>query len=147
MNFLRFRKLGVLLMLACACASPATGSALLARALMVGLHESPHRHSVSVVAEEGHLHLVFSHDARSEHDHAPLPPGESMRTSFSGGDHVFHLAVADTASSRRSPLDSLPPPVLLVALRPPLDAPDVLPPSPETLARGADQLRTVVLRL
>lgn len=139
------RKLAVLLMLA--CVQPATGAVLIAGARMFGPHESRQRHSVSVVVEEGHLHLVVSHDARAEHDHASVLPAECTRASFSEADHVFHLAGADNALSRRAPLQSMPPPALLAVSLHALGPHGVLLRPPGPRARGADHPRTVVLRL
>ena len=146
MKFLRTRKLFVLLMLACAGAQTATGSALLATALTLGLHGSHHAHSVAVVAAEGHLHLVLSHDAGAEHDHDAFPhPGVSL-TSFSEGDHVFDLEETATATPRRAGLDPAPP-LAMVVTTPAAPAPPwVVHSPPEPRARGVDH-RTVVLRL
>ena len=52
------RKLAAFGMLACIAAQPAVGSALVVSALTVGLQGNDHAHVVTVVSEDGHLHLV-----------------------------------------------------------------------------------------
>jgi len=142
----RIRKLAALVMLVSAVTQPAAGSALLASAAVLGLHRSSHAHSVSVVAEEGHLHLVLSHDdrARGDHDHAPSPSGPS----FAEPDHVFHMTGDDAASatSRRVALDPTPPLAIAVVLPSTPALAWSSRPSPETRARSSDLLRSVVLR-
>jgi hypothetical protein len=137
----------VLLMLACAVERPVAGSGLLAAAWTLALHG--HAHSLSVVAEEGHLHLVLAHDETAGHGHGGVPHRDDRTTSFSEGDHVFHLSGDDAASTapRRAAPDPSPPLAAMAALH--FDTAPVwlCRPSPEPRARASDHLKTVVLRL
>ena len=147
MKLSRMRRLAALLTLVCAATQPAAGSALLASALTLGLHGSPHAHSVSIVAEEGHLHLVLSHDEGAHRDR-----GRALNhygPSFAESDHVFHMTGEDAAgvSPRRAALDQTPPLSMVVALpSAPMPTWDGRP-SPELRVRSSDLLRTVALRL
>ena len=144
------RKLAALLMLACAAAQPAPASALHARALTLGLHARHHAHAVSVVSEDGHFHLVLSHAAqRDSGDHRGPARPDDPQASFSESDHVLHLAGDDPVNATARRGDASQPPLLAIAVAlPSVPAPlSVFRPSPEPRARGADQLRTVVLRL
>lgn len=144
MNFTR--KLGALLMLACAAVQPAAASAPLASALALALHRGDHAHSVAVVPEDGHLHIVLSHGQGDGHQDEGVSHSGHALTSYSA-DHVFHLAEADSATIRRAALDPAPPLAMAAAL-PLRPAPlVVVRPRPEPRARGADPLSTVVLRL
>lgn len=144
------RNLVVPLALACAGLQLAPESVLLASALTLGLHASDHAHAISLVAEEGHVHLVFSHDGRGDPDHGVAEHhGDPAATSTSERDHVFHLANDDganttsrragatTATAAATALAVLPAPALVWVPRR----------SPEPRARSSDLLRTVVLRL
>jgi hypothetical protein len=134
----------VLLMLACAAGQLVPG--LLTSALTLALHG--HAHSVSVVAEDGHLHLVLAHDGPGGHEHRGVPDRDDRTTSFSERDHVFELSGDDAASTRprRAAID--PPPLLAVTLAIHFDTPLwLLRPSPEPRARSSEHLKTVVLRL
>jgi hypothetical protein len=141
------RKLAALLMLASTATQPAAGSALLASTLTLWFHEEPHAHSVSVVAEEGHLHLVLSHDEGADGDHGGAPKHDAP--SCAARDHVFHMTDADAASAtpRRVALDPARP-IALAALLPSASPPPwASHSSPEPHARSSDLLRTAVLRL
>ncbi len=141
------RKLAALFLLASAATQPAAGSVLLASALTLWLHGSSHAHAVSVVAEEGHLHLVLSHDEGAERDHGHAPSHGGPW--FAGDDHVFHVTGddAEVATPRRAAPD--PAPALAMAVALPSAPTPARPsrPSPEPRARSSDLLRTVVLRL
>jgi hypothetical protein len=137
----------VLLVLACAGAQPAAGAALLASALTLWFHRAHHPHAVSVVAEDGHLHLVLSHGEGSSRDHGRVPQPDDSRSSFSEGDHVFRFGDAAGTAPRRAALDPAPPLAMVVATPPAPAARCVLRSPPEPRPRGVDFLRTVVLRL
>jgi hypothetical protein len=137
----------VLLALACAGAQLGAGSAVVAGVATLGRHGIGHEHSVSILAEDGHLHLVLSHVEPAEHDHEPAAHGDDPHSTCSNADHVFHLDSADNATLRRAMFDPAPALAVSVDVLPAL-APrqlSVLPPEPR--ARGVDHLRTVVLRL
>jgi len=141
------RKLVVPLALAWIGAQSAPGSALLASALTFGLQANGHAHSVSLVADEGHLHLVLSHDRRGGRDQGAAHDGD-LAISTTQGEHVLHLTGDDSASSpsRRAGVAPAPAATTLAVLTGP--APRwVLRPSPQPRARGSESLRTVFLRL
>lgn len=131
-------------MLAFTAPSPAFAAIPIASAIVLGMHESEHGHSVSVVGDDSHRHLVLTHDEKSdpgEHGH----PGEAL----SHGDHVVELAwdgVASAASRRSAP--DLPaaigPSLAFRAVPAPRSAPRRYA---EVRAPGFDPVRTVVLRL
>jgi hypothetical protein len=140
------RKLVVPLVLAWIGAQSAPGSALLASALTFGLQANAHAHSVSLVADEGRLHLVLSHDQRGGHDRAH---DGDLAISTSQGEHVLHLTGDDAASSpsRRVGLAPAPAATALAVLIGPAAPRWILRPSPRPRARGSESLRTVFLRL
>jgi len=141
------RKLVVPLALAWIGAQSAPGSALLASALTFGLEANGHAHSVSLVADEGHLHLVLSHDRRGGRDQGAAHDGD-LAISTTQGEHVLHLTGDDAASSpsRRAGVAPAPAARTLAVLTGP--APRwVLRPSTQPRARGSESLRTVFLRL
>lgn len=143
------RKLVVPLVLACAGTQVAPGAALRASALTLGLHESDHAHSVSLVAEEGHLHLVLSHDERGGQDPGGARHHGDPATSTSERDHVFKLTDDDAANTRPRRASFAPALAIATAVGV-LRAPTplwIVRSSPEPRARSSDFLRTVVLRL
>jgi len=148
-TFSLVRRLPVLLVLACVAAQPATRGALLATALTIATHGSHHAHSVSVVADEGHFDLVFSHHESGGHDHGDAPHGEDGTTSLDEGDHVLHLSGDDAAGagSRRAGLDPAPPLAMAIAIRFAVVPVSHLRAPPQARARSSDHLKTVVLRL
>jgi hypothetical protein len=116
----------------------ATRSALLASALPLALHGQGHSHSASLVFEHGHVDLVLSHSRSDDHHQEPS----------SDGDHVFHVASADTAGAHRSCCDVHSP--LAVAIDLPFQSrPSAIAFAPvaESHSRSADHLRSVVLLL
>jgi hypothetical protein len=141
------RKLTVLLALACAGTQIAAGSALLMSTLALGFHASDHRHSVSLVADEGHLHLVLSHDERGGQDPGGAWHHGDPTTSVSKGDHVVHLEDNDGVNTIRRADLAVPAAAPAVAMLPALSPRSVPHRSPEPRARSSDLLRTVVLRL
>jgi hypothetical protein len=141
------RKLVVPLVLAWIGAQSAPGSALLASALTFGLEANGHAHSVSLVADEGHLHLVLSHDPRGGREQGAEHDGD-LAISTAEGEHVLHLTGDDPASSpsRRAGFAPAPAATTLAVVTGP--APRwLLRPSPQPRARGSESLRTVFLRL
>ena len=143
------RKLVIPLVLACAGAQVAPGSALLARLLTLGIHRGDHAHAVALVADQGHLHLVLSHGERGGHAHGGAPKHDDRQTSPSETDHVFHVAGDDAANRtpRRADISPASPLAVAVSALPTPVPVWVLRPSPEPHARSSDPLRTVVLRL
>lgn len=143
------RRLVVLLALACAGAQSAAGSTLFSSALALGILGSHHAHSISVVAEQGHLHLVLSHADRDAHHPGPVSHHDDLQPVSSESDHVFEIGVDD--ATRTSPGRALLDPGAPIATI--VGAPFVAAQSavrrspPEPRARGVDDLRTVVLRL
>ena len=143
------RTLVLSLVLACAGAQLAPGSALLASLLTHGSQLGDHSHAVALVTDHGHHDLVLSHvesggralgDA-PEHEHRPAGP--------SGTDHVIHITGDDASNPppRRAANGAVATLAVAVAVLPapvPVWAPR---PSPEARAHGSDPLRTVVLRL
>jgi hypothetical protein len=144
---LGLRKIGALLVLACAGAQPAAGSSLAMRTLMLGLHGREHGHRVAVVAESGHLDLVLSHAGAAPHEHGGASHPAAHHPGDPDADHVFHLTDADDANARRASSESV------ASLAPALTMPylastgGTLQLAPQPRARGLEQLRTVVLRL
>ncbi len=134
------RVLAALLTFSCTVTQSATGSPLRTGALAFGLHD--HEHSVSILADRGHVDLVLSHD-ESGHDHdAPPPDGPRW---LSESDHVVHLASDDGEATLRR--GAVPPPTLSHAAPFPVPAvARIFLPAPEPRARGAHHLR-IVLRL
>jgi len=142
------RKAVVSLVLVCAVLQTAPGPALLASALILG-HGTDHDHAVSLVAEEGHVHLILSHEERADRDRAPAGHhGEPTRSS-SRSDHVFHLRDADATSTAPRPAGVLQAPAVVtaVAILPTPAAQWAPLPSLDPRSRSSDLLRTVVLRL
>jgi len=136
----------IALALACAGAQVAPGAALLASAL--ALHASDHAHSVSVVADEGHVHLVLSHDRRGHRDRASAGHHDERATATSERNHVFHFTDEDAAkTARRAGVAPALAAVTAVAVMPGPTPLWVLLPSLEPRARSSGSLRTVVLRL
>lgn len=136
-------------LLACVGAQILPGSALHASALTVGLHASGHAHSVALVAEEGHLHLVLSHDERGDQDQGGARHQSDRATSTSERDHVFELTADDAANTRlrRASYDPAPAIAMAVEVLPAHTPRWVLHHSLEPRTRSSDSLRTVVLRL
>jgi hypothetical protein len=137
----RKRRLGAILMLACALAQPAAASDALAGGLALALHGNADAHALMMVSDDGHLDLVLCHgddDCRGE-------PSEDA--SLSEGDHVVHLIDSNDAAARRLGLDPSPPLEVSVALPLARDPRVAACTRPEDCARVADSLRTVVLRL
>jgi hypothetical protein len=147
----RTRALGALLMLACAALQPAVGSAVLASALTLALHGSDHAHSLALVVDEGHLDLVLAHDGGGDHphDHDGAPHSGAPHASPVDDDHVFHVAVDEAAGASSRKLSADPAPLLAapVARPAPRAALSFYRAPEEPRARGAERIRTVVLRL
>lgn len=143
------RKLALPLTLVCAGTQLASGSALLASLLTLGLHDSDHAHSVSLVADEGHVHLVLSHEEQGTHHSRNTSHHGDPATTASERDHVFHLTDDDAASTTRHRPGFEPAPLLAapVAVFPASTPSWLLRASSEPRARSSDLLRTVVLRL
>jgi len=132
-------------MLACMVAPSATGSPLPIRVLAFGLHG--HAHSVSVLADAGHVDLVLSHDERHDHDHGALQHREDLPPSLAEGDHVVHLAGADAigAAPRRDAAPAVPPPAPWYAAPFPVPAvARILHPAAHPDGLGARHLCTVL---
>lgn len=143
------RGLVISLALACAGAQLAPGSALLAGLLTHAIHRGDHAHAVALVAEQGHLHRVLSHDDRGDHSHAGAPQHDGRPPSPSGTDHVFHITSEDAAGTSPRRADVWPAAMIAVEVAA-LAAPVPLwvpTPSPDPRAHSADSLRSVVLRL
>jgi hypothetical protein len=140
------RKAVASLALACAGLQVAPAPALLATVLMF-VHADGHGHTVSLVAAEGHAHVVLSH---GEHeDQAPATHHSGPISSSSESDHVFDLMDADatTTAPRRgsvSPAAAIATPLGILPLPAP---PWVRLSSPIPRSVSSDLLRTVVLRL
>jgi hypothetical protein len=100
----------VLVRLACACAQAISGAPLLVSALWLGLHPGDHAHSFALLADAGHVDLVLSHAGSEAHDHRGALHVEDPSGSFAQGDHVFHIAGGDGASTtaRRDGLAAMP---------------------------------------
>ncbi len=143
------RKLVLLVVLACAWAQVAPGGMLLASSLALGLHASDHAHSVALVADAGHLHLVLSHDEQTRQDAGGASHHGDRATSAPERDHVVHLTAGDDAATatRRAGLAPAPAVATAVAVLPAPTPMWVLRPSPQPRARSSDSLRTIVLRL
>jgi hypothetical protein len=143
------RRVVVALALVCAGAQIAPGTALFASALTLGLHASEHAHSVSLSADEGHVHLVLSHDQAGTEILADTHHRGDRALSTSGRDHVLHVSDdgAATAGPRRAGVAPAPPVATSLAV---LAAPSSLWVRSlllEPCARSSDRLRTVVLQL
>lgn len=139
----------VVVALACAAAQVAPGAALLSSALTLGLHASDHAHSVSLVADGGHVQLVLSHEERGHRDGAAGRHHDEQASSISETDHVFRLTDDGAASTATRRAGVAPAPAVATAV-PVLPAPSpqwVLRASLEPRARSSDSLGTVVLRL
>ncbi len=135
------RKWVALLMLALAAPSPAFAAIPIATAIIFELHASEHRHSVSVVGDDSHRHLVLTHDEKSD-------PGEHGE-ALSHADHVVELAwdgVASAASRRDAPDPpaAIGPELAFSAAPAPTSSPRRYAEIP---APPFDPVRTVVLRL
>jgi hypothetical protein len=144
------RKVSALSILACVAAQLATGSMPVASALMLVLHGSHHAHAVSLVSEDGHRHVVLSHEMdRSVYDHRGAVDTDGAAAVFSEGEHVFHFASADPADRATRRKGAAPAAVMVIAAASPFASAPAsgfrLP--PERLVSSADLLRTVVLRL
>ncbi len=134
-------------LLALVSALPTASFALLA--LTLGVIGQDHAHHVSVVTEEGHLHLVLGHDKGVDHHHAGSSHHDERSGSFSENDHVFDLTSGDAVSfaGRRAIFAPIPALALPAVLAPfPIARSHVRPP-PEPRARGADLVKITVLRL
>lgn len=146
MNRPRKRKLGALLIWVCAAMQPAAASASLAGALTMLLHGYDHAHAIAVVADDGHVDLVLSHEHEADASHR-APHSEDAFHPLSEGDHVLHMNDSDDATARRIGLDP----------SPALEIPAAVPPAPDPVVVGRaaphvriadnDSLGTVVLRL
>jgi hypothetical protein len=144
------RKVTALLMLASVATQPAAGSMLATGALLIVLHGSHHAHAISIVSEDGHRHLVLSHDtAGSFDDNRGAVDTDSPAPSFSESEHIFHFASDDPVNTAARRRDAAPAPVVAIAAAPPFASAPVagFRFSLEPRASGADHLRTVVLRL
>ena len=133
-----------------ACAAAVTsGSAPLVSVLTLGLHKGDHVHSVRLVAEEGHLHLILSHDEGADRDPQGAGHHGVPATSTSESDHVFHLTSDDAANTslRRAGFTPAPAAAAVVAVLPAPTLRCLLHPSREPLARSSDSPRSIVLRL
>jgi hypothetical protein len=141
------RKAVVPLVIACAGLQMAPGPALLTSALILW-HTTDHAHAVSLVAEEGHVDLVLSHEGRGDRDRAPAEHHGERAASTSGSDHVFHLRVDATRTAPRPAGVALAPALATAVAILPASAPQWIPiPSLDPRSRSSDSLRTVVLRL
>jgi hypothetical protein len=144
----RVARVALLLMLAGAGAQATAGTAFLASALTLGLHAHGHAHAVSIVREEGHLHLILGHVEGSGHGRETVPHHEDLPGSLSESEHVFHVT-GDGASASMTRRAALSPAAALAGpmVRQLSPARSVFRPAPEPRARGTDLLRPVVLRL
>lgn len=142
------RNLAVPFALACAAMQVVPGSAFLASALTLGFAASHHRHSVSLVAGEGHLHLVLSHEERADRHPEVAHHHGDPAVSASEGNHVFHLTDVEASNTtpRRTALAPAPIAIITVAWLPAPSRRSVGP-RPEPRARSSDFLRTIVLRI
>lgn len=138
------RKWVALLMLAFTAPSPAFAAIPVASAIVLGMHESEHGHSLLVVGDDDHRHLVLTHDEASD-------PGEQgdQGEALSHADHVVELAwdgVASAASRRDAPdfPAAIGPALTFAAAPAPASAPRRYT---AVLAPPFDPVRTVVLRL
>jgi hypothetical protein len=135
------RRLSALLMLVCAGAQVSPAAGFLASVLTLRL--SDHAHSVSVVSQGGHLHLVLAHPGGSPHRPEGAPHPGHLPGAFSEGEHVFHISgdEATTSASRRPSVSPI-----AVAL-PAAPARPVVPVAWAPRTRAIDPQRPVVLRL
>src|SRR5262245_32210279 len=151
------RTLILSLALACVGMQVAPGSAFLAGLLAHEIHGGDHTHAVALVADQGHLHVVLSHDQTSGEGHGDAPRHDDRPTSGAGKDHaspsrsekdhVFHVASADASNTPPRRSDLRPASAVAVAALPAL-APTWFPRVwPEPRAHDAVRLRTIVLRL
>ncbi len=136
-------------MLACAGAQPAFGSSLVVSALTFGIHASDHGHSVALRSDGDHLDIVVSHTERDAHEPGAAARGHAHPVGVSEGDHVVHVTASDLANTKFRRLLLEPTHALSSPVASPLAlTPKRVPPrAPDVHACGADQLRTVVLRL
>lgn len=145
------RKLVLPLVLACAWVQLLPPSPVLVSLLMLAIHRSDHAHTVSLVADEGHLHYVLSHGERGAHAHQGAPHHGDRATPSSEKDHTVHVAGGDahSATPRRVGHPSVSPSAVAVAfaLLPTSSATSLLRRSPEPHTRSSDTLRATVLRL
>jgi hypothetical protein len=118
---------------------------------MLAIQRSDHPHTVSLVADEGHLHYVLSHGERGAHAHPGAPHHGDRPTPSSEQDHSVHVAASDahSATPRRVGHPSGFPSALTLALAllPTSSATSLLRPSPDPHTRSSDTLRASVLRL
>lgn len=139
------RTLAALVVLAWGGGQPAAALAVVADALISGLHE--HAHRVALLSDAGHLDLVLSHGEGAAHRHAGAAHDHDCPVALSESDHVVHVA-ADAAASATPRRLCDAPPSLVVAALPVAPAPAwVLRPASEPRACVEARLRTVVLRL
>jgi hypothetical protein len=135
------RRWVALLLLAFTTPSPAFAAIPIASAIALGLHEGEHVHSLLVIGEDSHRHLVLVHDDECQFS--------EEREALSHPDHVVELGcsgVASAASRRAAPdLPAAIDPSLAFRLAPaPMSAPRRYT---EVPAPPFDPVRTVVLRL
>lgn len=135
------RRWVALLLLAFTAPSPAFAAIPIASAIVLGLHEGEHGHSLLVVGDDSHRHLVLAHDDECQFS--------EEREAFSHPDHVVELAwegVGSAASRRATPELSaaIAPSPAFRAAPAPASAPRR---HAEVRALGFDPVRTVVLRL
>lgn len=140
------RRFKIALMLAAAVVQAAAASAPLAGAWLVLLDGASHHHHVQVVPQQGHVHVVLSH----EHEHATKAAAwraALAHAAYSQSDHVLELDDGDRVSASRVRVDPTPPLAfaLDVSLLSRLRVTPHRPPEPPP--GGAALARTVVLRL
>jgi hypothetical protein len=126
----------------------APGQTLLAGVLLLE-HATDHAHTVSLVPEEGHVHLVLSHERPGDEDRAPAEHHNATTQSASEGDHVVHIGDLRATSTPPRPSGVPPTPTITTAVAM-LSAPAArlpLLPSLDPHSRSSDALRTVILRL
>jgi hypothetical protein len=124
---------------------------LLSPGFLVGVHAflAPHGHEVSVLADAGHIDLVWSHAASAASDGLHAAERHLHSVPASEGGHVIHLTSSDVArdSMRRGGQSD----VQAVSLTLPLPYERLLisaPASPrERLASVAPSLQKIVLRI
>ncbi len=89
------------LVLASMVVSPTLAPLAFAAVVVLGAYSHGHEHTMSLIGEDGHLHLVLSHPGEGDDHRHPTPQRSHHGEYASGGDHVFDLAEAMASASPR----------------------------------------------